>query len=342
MELNFKKYLLHEDTSIKVAIKKLSNFDNKFCVVLNKQGIFKGTLTDGDIRRGLLKGLNSKNKVSDYSRKKNVFTFKKLSKKEIEVIMKKKGINFIPYLSSKKKIIKIYIKNTNKDSDFLQNKMLIMAGGKGLRLRPLTDKIPKPLLLVNNRPIIENIILNAKKNGINNFLISINYLGKKIKKFLGDGKQYGVKINYLIEKKPLGTAGSIHLIKNFNKPIIVSNADIISDINYKDMLAYHKKNKSIITVSTKIINNAIDYGNIITKGNKILGIYEKPKKEIKINAGIYIISHKIKKFLKKNTYLDMTELINKLIKKNLRANIFPLHESWTDYGLKKNIIKYQK
>jgi dTDP-glucose pyrophosphorylase len=320
----------------------LSNFDNRFCLVLDKNKRFKGTLTDGDIRRGLLKGLDSKCKVSDYSRKKNVVTFRRLNKKEIEVITKRKAINFIPYLSGKKKIINIYIKSSNKNLDFLPNKMLIMAGGKGLRLRPLTDKIPKPLLLVNNKPIIENIILNAKKNGINKFLISINYLGEKIKKFLRDGSQYGVKIDYIREKTPLGTAGSIRLIKKFSEPIIVSNSDIISNIKYKEMISYHKKNKSILTVSAKIINRTIDYGNLITKGNKILGIYEKPEKEIKINAGIYIISNKIKKFIKKNTYLDMTELINKLIKKNLRVNVFPLHESWTDYGLKKNIIKYQK
>ena len=218
--------------------------------------------------------------------------------------------------------------------------MLIMAGGKGLRLRPLTKNIPKPLLLVNKKPIIENIILNAKDKGINDFIISINYLGKKIKKYLGNGKKHGVKISYLKENKPLGTAGSVSLLKNFNHPIIITNSDVISDINYTDMINYHNKKKSLITVSAKIIKNSIDYGNILSKGSRILRVTEKPKKDIKINAGIYILDPKIKKFIKKNKYLDMTSLINNLSKKQLKVVMFPLHETWTDYGLKKNILKH--
>ena len=243
-------------------------------------------------------------------------------------------------LNTKKQVLDIYTKK-KVESLNLDITMLIMAGGKGMRLRPLTNKIPKPMLLVNNRPLIENIIINAKKKGISNFIISINYLGKKIKEYLNNGEKLGVKIKYLNERKPLGTVGSLSLLKNFNKTIILSNADIISDIDYYEMLNYHNKKKSILTVSAKIIKNTINYGNLITKGSRISNIVEKPVKDLKINAGIYVINPKIKKFLKKNTYQDMTDLINLLLKQKCKVEIFPLHETWTDYGLKKNIIKHQ-
>ena len=339
---NLKKniHFLFEDMSIKYAINKLSLLKERYCIILDRKYSFKGTITDGDVRRGLLKGLTIKDEIKSFSKKKNFVTYKELSQKKINLILKKKDISFLPLLDTKKQVLDIYTKK-RVESLNLDITMLIMAGGKGMRLRPLTNKIPKPLLLVNNRPLIENIIVNAKKKGITNFIISVNYLGNKIKKYLKNGKKLGVKIKYLNEKKPLGTAGSLSLIKNFNKTIILSNADIISDIDYYEMLNYHYKKKSMLTVSAKIIRNTINYGNLITKGSRVLNIVEKPVKDQKINAGIYVINPKIKKFLRKNTYQDMTSLINLLLKQKCKVEIFPLHETWTDYGLRKNIIKHQ-
>ena len=339
---NFKKniHFLFEDMSIKHAINKLSLLKERYCVIVDRKYSFKGTITDGDVRRGLLKGFTIKNKIKNFSKKKNFVTYRKLNQHKINSILKKKDISFLPLLNAKKQVLDIYTKK-KVEGISLNITMLIMAGGKGMRLRPLTNKTPKPMLLVNNKPLIENIITNAKKKGISNFIISINYLGEKIKRYLGNGKKLGVKIKYLIEKKPLGTAGSLSLLKNFDKTIILSNADIISDIDYFEMLNYHNKKKSMLTVSAKIIKNTINYGNLITRGSKVSSIVEKPARDLKINAGIYVVNPKIKKFLKKNTYQDMTNLINLLAKQNCKVEIFPLHETWTDYGLKKNIIKHQ-
>jgi len=339
---NFKKnvHFLFEDMSIKYAINKLSYLKDRYSIVLDRNYSFKGTITDGDIRRGLLKGFTSKDIIKNFSKKKNIVTYKKLDQAKINEILKKKDINFLPLLNSKRHVIDIYTKKKIQSLN-LDTPMVIMAGGKGTRLRPLTNKTPKPMLLVKNKPLIENIIINAKKKGITNFIISINYLGKKIKKYLSDGKKLGVKIRYISERKPLGTAGSLSLLKNFNKTIFLSNADIISNIDYYEMLNYHNKKKSMLTVSAKIIKNSINYGNFNTKGSRVTSIVEKPVKDLKINAGIYVINPKIKKFLKKNSYQDMTNLINFLVKKKYKVEIFPLHETWTDYGLKKNIVKHQ-
>jgi len=338
-KFDFHKYILKSrETAIK-AITKLQKLENKFCLILDERNKFLGTLVDGDIRRGLLKHYNINDKIEKFIEKKPIVTFKELNNERVNIILKNKQINCLPLINKNRKLINVYLPNINSEIHFINSEMLIMAGGKGTRLRPLTNKTPKPLLIVKGRSIIEQIISVAKRQGIKKFHISIHYLGYKIKKFLGDGSKYGVKINYLEEKKPFGTAGSIKLLKNFNKPIIVSNADIISDINYYEMIKYHNKHKSLITVSAKTFDEKNNYGRIILKGNRISKIIEKPKNKFLINAGIYIISPRIKKYLRSKNYFDMTDLIDIAIKTNNRINVFPLHEYWYDYGLKENFDK---
>ncbi len=338
-KFDFRKYILKSrETAIK-AITKLQKLENKFCLILDERNKFLGTLVDGDIRRGLLKHYNINDKIEKFVKKKSIVTFQELSDERANIILKNKEINCLPLINKNGKLINVYLPNVDPEIHFINNEMLIMAGGKGMRLRPLTYKTPKPLLIVNGRSIIEQIISIAKRQGINKFYISIHYLGHKIKKFLGDGSKLDVKISYLEEKKPFGTAGSIKLLKNFNKPIIVSNADIISNINYYEMIKYHNKHKSLITVSAKIFDEKNNYGRIILKGNRISKIIEKPKNKFLINAGIYIISPSIKKYLRSKNYFDMTDLIDIAIKTNDRIHVFPLHEYWNDYGLKENFDK---
>ena len=216
---------------------------------------------------------------------------------------------------------------------------VILCGGYGKRLLPITNKIPKPLLLVNKKPIIEHIITIAKNQGIVDFYISINYLGHKIKKYLGNGSKLGVKITYLEEKKPLGTAGSINLIKKFNRPIIVTNSDIISKVDFKEMISAHKKNRSHLTMVAKVFYEKDNYGRIVANGSIVKKVIEKLEQNLLINAGIYLIDPKIKKIIKNSEYLDMTDLINRALKEKLKINVFPIHEKWLDYGLNKNKIK---
>ena len=332
----FTKHLIFTKDKIKIAVKKLDKLDNKFCLVLGNNNRLLGIITDGDIRRGLLKNYTMNDEVRKIYNKKPVVVKKALSIKQIDNVLKKKDITFIPLINENRKIIQIYDSKNKNEAKLIDNHMLIMAGGKGLRLRPFTNKIPKPLLLVNKKPIIEHIIITAKNEGITHFYISINYLGYKIKKYLGDGSNLGVKIKYLEEKKPLGTAGSISLIKKFNNPIFVTNADILSKIDFKEMIKYHQKNKSHITIAAKVAYEKDNYGRIVASGSVVKKVIEKLEKSLLINAGIYIIDPKVKKFIKKSEYLDMTDLINLSLSKNTKINVFTVHEKWLDYGLKKN------
>ena len=337
------KHLVSPEHQIKFAIKKLGMLGKlkkgSFCLVVVKQGNFLGTITDGDIRRGLLKNYSINVKIKKIYKKRPIVTRKILSNDQIKNFLNKKGINFLPLINKNNEILDIYdYKKIDKVSS-MNCQMLIMAGGKGLRLRPLTNKIPKPLLLVNKKPIIEHIITNAKNQGIIDFFISINYLGYKIKKYLGNGSKLGVKIKYLQEKKPLGTAGSIGLIKKFNRPIIVTNSDIISEINFKKMISAHKKNKSELTMVAKVFYKKDNYGRILANGSVVRKVVEKLEQNLLINAGIYFIDPIIKKIIKNSEYLDMTDLINIALKKKLKVNVFPIYEKWLDYGLNKKKIK---
>ena len=192
---------------------------------------------------------------------------------------------------------------------------------------------------MNGKPIIERIIIAAKKQGIKKFIISINYLGNQIKSYLKNGDKFNVDIRYINEDRPLGTAGSLYYFKKSKLPFIVSNADIISNINYKEMINYHKKLNSFITIGAITNFEKNHYGNIIFKNQRVKKIEEKVEKKTYINAGIYVLSPDIKKFFKTKKTFHMTELIEKAILEKKKVYVFPIHENWYDYGLKEKYIK---
>ncbi len=337
----YKDYLLQSNETIRKSIIKLGKLNKKFCIVIDQNKKFVGTLTDGDVRRGLLKNFNLSDKVSNICNKKSLYVTNKLYDYKIENILNKKKILFLPILNKDKKVINIYFGSNVKATPKLENEMIIMAGGMGKRLRPFTKSIPKPLLPVNGKPIIEQIILIAKNQGFKKIKISINYLGNKIEKYLKDGKKFNVNIDYIHEDRPLGTAGSLFYLKNTKLPFVVSNADIISNINYKEMLNYHIRNNSFITVGAISNFEKNHYGNIVFKKNRILRIEEKKEKKSFINAGIYILNPSIKTFFKTKKFIHMTDLIELAISNNKKVNLFPIHENWFDYGIKEKYLKYK-
>jgi len=336
---NYKNHLISSSKTIRSSIIKLGKLNQKFCVIVDKDKKFYGTLTDGDIRRGLLKNFNLSDLVSSICNRKSLYITNKPQDYSLEKMLEKKKLLFLPILNKDKKIINIYFKSDIKIAPKLENEMIIMAGGIGKRLRPFTKKTPKPLLPVNGKPIIEQIILMAKNQGIKKITVSINYLGQKIKNYLKDGRKLNVEIDYIHEEKPLGTAGSLFHLKKIKEPFIVSNADIISNINYKEMINYHNRLKSFITIGAISNFEKNHYGNIVFEKNRVLRIEEKIEKKSFINAGIYILSPQIKKFLKSKKFIHMTDLIELAILKKKRVHLFPIHENWFDYGIKEKYLK---
>ena len=339
----FKKTLISNSSSINDAVKSLNNSGLKIVLVI-KKGKLIGTVVDGDIRRGLLKGINLNDNISKISNKKPITVGIDAKKKEAIYLMKENEIQHLPVVNKKKIVSGLYINLDLIETSKRSTKFIIMAGGLGKRLLPLTKKKPKALIKIFNKPMIEHIIIRAKKFGFHNFILSINYLGNHIKKYFKNKKNLKVKISYIEEKNPLGTAGSLYLLKNIkDKHVLVTNCDVVSDIDYADVIDYHRSNQADVTMVVKRYETKNPFGVIETKGNNFVAYYEKPVKYENINAGIYVFNVKNFKFLKNEQHKDMNEFFDDLIKLKKKVIVYPVHETWADLGTKNdfNIKKWK-
>ena len=340
LKKKIKDLQVNKNESITKAIEKINLSKIKIIFVIDDANKLIGSITDGDIRRVLLKKKSINLKVFDVMNKKVKFFYKNINNDYQYKDYFTLKLFCIPVIDKSKKILFYIVKNDHVIEKF-DNSIFLMAGGKGLRLYPLTKFTPKPLLKIDNIPIIERIIENFKKQGFYNFKISINYLGSKIKNYLKKRKNLNVKIKFISEKNFLGTAGSLSLVnKNeFKFPLILTNSDLISNINYKRLLNFHIKNKSDLTICVRNQIFEMPYGEIYLEGKKVLKIIEKPISNSIINAGVYVLSKKILKLTETNKHLMMNELINISIKNNCKILSFPIYENWIDVGNKDQLLK---
>lgn len=337
---NINPLLINHKSKFTDVIKKMTSTKKDLVFVVGDDQQLLGSISGGDIRRYLLKK-NQDLKITKMVNK-NLKYFYKSDLKKFRFSKINDDINYYPVVDKKKRIKSIIYKPIIKQK--IINTVFLMAGGKGKRLYPLTKFTPKPLLKINNVPIIERIIKNFKNFGYSNFLISIKYLGRKIKKYLKNGNKIGVKISYIEEKKFLGTAGSLSLIKNKKVfyPIIVSNSDLITNINYNKLLNFHKNNHADITICVKNKIFEVPYGTVIVKKNLVKNILEKPTNAYIINAGVYVIEKKILNTLKVNSRLMMNDFITEMVKKKFKVFYYPIFENWIDIGNKVEFNKINK
>ena len=334
---NLKHVLINKNRSIKDALIVLnkSNFQKKkICIVVEKSKVID-VLTDGDIRRILIKEKNLNNKICNYLKNKFIFANQSNSIEELNFLIKKYQIDFLPILNNKKELIFLFYidqKNYEKSKQF-ENEIFILAGGRGKRMFPLTDNIPKPMLKIGSETIIETLINSFKNQGFYNFTISLNYLSDKIVNYIKNKRFEDVNIKFVFEKKKLGTAGPISRLKKYRKkPIIIINGDIYTRLNFVDLLNFHNKNKNSLTICSRFYNQEIPYGVIGKRNNSKEIIVEKPMYEFKISAGIYVLNSNLVNKIPKNKFLNMNDFINLQYKKKKRVGVFPIHELWMDIG----------
>jgi dTDP-glucose pyrophosphorylase len=336
MKKNWKKTLIYENQTVEEVLKNLSQTGFQISLIVNKKKKLVGTITDGDLREYILLKKDLSKKCKYLMNKKPVYLKKNSSDKEIINSMRSFKISQIPILNKDKTIDDL--KLLQEIISIKENKeetIIYMAGGRGSRLKPLTNKTPKPMIKIKGRPILEHLINNAKKQGFVNILISTHYLQSKIKNHFKDGKKFNLNIKYLYEKKPLGTAGALSKIKikDISKTFVVSNSDILSNINYVDAIAYHKKNKADITLLTKNFLTKHKFSIIDNNGKILKKIDEKPTTFVNYGIGVYIFSRKILKYTGKEKYIDMINFIkNFQNKKKFRVVTYPIHEEWRDIG----------
>ncbi|MDC3068927.1 sugar phosphate nucleotidyltransferase, partial [Candidatus Pelagibacter sp.] len=249
----WKKNILNQDSKIKHAIKILNYNSHKIVIVIDDKKKLIGTITNGDIRRNLIKGYSKNDDIIHIINKKPIYVKKNYSKKKITNLFIKNKIANIPLIKKNKEILGMYVYENPKNDLKKDTIILIMAGGKGKRLLPLTKKVPKPMLKISGKPMVERLIIKASKEGFENFVFSVNYLSHKIINYFKDGNEWGVKINYIKETKPLGTIGGLAHLENFKfKNLIVINCDVITRLNFNELLIFHENHKQIATVASII------------------------------------------------------------------------------------------
>ncbi|KJJ84926.1 sugar-phosphate nucleotide transferase [Candidatus Omnitrophus magneticus] len=295
---------------------------------------FIGIITDYDIRRGILNGVkleDSIEKIINYS----PITLKEdISKPAALAFLKEKSIDAVPVVDKHGKFIDLYTVSELARSMARPNSAVIMAGGLGQRLGPMTKNTPKPLLKINDSPIIEHVIRHLADYGIESFFVTVNYKSDMLKKFLKDGSGLGVRIKYIEEKKPMGTIGALSLLTNntFEFPFIVMNSDIMTRLNFSKLIEQHKTSGHMLTVCLTNYQYNVPYGVIEVSGDRIIGINEKPLYSFFINAGIYCMSPEIIKFIPKDKKYDVTMLMEQLISKNIPVGYYTIDEYWRDIG----------
>ena len=213
-----------------------------------------------------------------------------------------------------------------------------MAGGQGMRLRPLTESCPKPMLRIGDKPMLEIILEQCVDSGFLKFYISVNYLKKQIIEYFGNGSRWGVDIQYLEEDKPLGTAGALaSLPEQPDKPILVMNGDVLTHVNLEKLFLFHQENSASATICVSEYKTPIPYGVVFTEGAQVLSIEEKPEMSHSINSGVYVLNPELLELLSPKQQCDMPQLLTRGLKRNLSVIVFPIHEYWLDVGHKETL-----
>ena len=328
------KIFLKTSDSLESAIKVLHVGGLQIALVIDSKGKLLGTITDGDIRRALIEHRGMDCLVEEVMNKSPTTALSSDSSDVIMSRMKDRDLLHIPIIDEDGFLVGLETLQHLTYAKKYDNPEFLMAGGFGTRLHPLTEDTPKPLLNVGNRPILETILSRFIKAGFHNFFISTHYKAEKVQAHFGDGSAWGVKIEYVNEEKPLGTAGSIGLLpKNLPKlPILMMNGDVLTKVNFEHLLTFHQEQKGIATMCIREYDVQIPFGVVNVKQQQAKSIVEKPIEKYFVNAGIYVLEPELVNKVNPDTPIDMPNLLEKQIKEGKSVSIFPIHEYWLDIG----------
>lgn len=332
-ELRWRQAILPANATIGQAIRNLDQIAIKIVLVANEAGVLEGTISDGDIRRGLLKDLDLNSPIASVIHRNALVVTPELGREMVMQLMVANKIQQIPVVDEQHRVVGLHLWDEIATPSTRPNQMVIMAGGMGTRLRPYTENCPKPLLSVAGKPMLEHIIDRARLEGFNHFVLAIHYLGHMIESHFGDGERLGVLIEYLREESPLGTAGALGLLKPLpDVPFVVTNGDVITDIRYGELLDFHTRHAATATMAVRVHEWQHPFGVVQTQGIEIVGIEEKPIARSHINAGVYALEPTALSVLTTDAPCDMPMLFERLRAKAKRTIAYPMHEPWLDVG----------
>lgn len=325
--------VLSLSSNIKQAIAKLNETGLQIVLVLDAKDILLGTVTDGDIRRGLLRGLTLEEPIESVMRSNSLVVPPDLNRDQVLQLMHANRISQLPVVDINSRVVGLHLWDAIDSQVVRPNLMVIMAGGLGTRLRPHTETCPKPMLPVAGKPMLEHIIDRAKEEGFGHFILTIHYLGQLIEEYFGNGERLGVRIDYLKETTPLGTAGALGLLNPRPElPFIVTNGDVMSDVKYGELLDFHARHAAVATMAVRLYEWQHPFGVVQTSGLDIIGFEEKPISRTHINAGIYALNPEALNAIAPNNSYDMPSLFEQLQSEGKRTVAYPMHEPWLDVG----------
>lgn len=329
----WRQAILPANATIGEAIRNLDQVAIKIVLVANNTGVLEGAISDGDIRRGLLKGLDMNSPITSIIQRNALVVPPEMARELVMQLMVANKIQQIPIVDEEHRIVGLHLWDEITTPPTRHNLMVIMAGGMGTRLLPHTENCPKPLLQVAGKPMLEHIIERAKLEGFNHFVIAIHYLGHMIEAYFGNGERLGVQIDYSREKSPLGTAGALGLLNLLpDLPFVVTNGDVITDIRYGELLDFHTRHAATATMAVRVHEWQHPFGVVQTQGVEIVGFEEKPIARSHINAGVYALDPAALSVLTANAHCDMPTLFERLQANKKRTVAYPMHEPWLDVG----------
>lgn len=329
----WRQALLPLESTIQQAIRNLDQVAIQIVMVVNANGELLGAITDGDIRRGLLRGLDLNSPIDTIIYRDALVVPPQISREMAVHLMQANKILQLPVVDENRRVVGLYLWDELAAPAARQNLMVIMAGGLGTRLRPHTDNCPKPLLPVAGKPMLEHIIDRAKGEGFEHFVLAIHYLGHMIEDYFGNGERWQVRIDYLREPLSLGTAGGLVLLTpRPNAPFIVTNGDVLTDIRYGELLDFHTRQAAAATMAVRLHEWQHPFGVVQIQGVEIVGFEEKPIARTHINAGVYALEPGSLDLLGPSERCDMPTLFERLQAKSKRTVAYPMHEPWLDVG----------
>src|SRR3954471_23184687 len=304
-------------------------------LIVDAGGRLLDTVTDGDLRRAILAGTDLSRAISSLQPRRSgppVTAPQNSSKAELVHLMKARSIRHVPRLDAAGKVAAIAVLDELVEDARPEPTAVVMAGGFGKRLLPLTEETPKPMLPMGKRPLVEHTIEALRAAGIQRVCMTTHYKKDVLADHFGDGGQFGLHIDYVEEEVPLGTAGALGLLRDLNEVLLVVNGDIVTELNYRSLLSFHREHNAEMTVGVRQYEFHVPYGVVSTNGAEITALTEKPTQRMFVNAGIYLLEPHVCSLVPTGRAFDMTDLIEKMMHEKRRVLAFPISEYWVDIG----------
>ncbi|MGF2733398.1 nucleotidyltransferase family protein [Marinobacter sp. DUT-1] len=339
----WRKALVNSDVTLEQAIEVLDKAALRIALVVDANDKLLGTLTDGDVRRALLKHLPLETPVNQVMNPQPKTAEQSWTESRILAVMEKHELLQLPLVDAEGRIVGLANLHDILNKHRHDNPVFLMAGGFGTRLRPLTNHCPKPMLKVGDKPILEQILLNFVEAGFHRFYISTHYMPEVIRDYFGDGEKWGVSIQYVHEEEPLGTGGALGLLPpdEIDQPLFMMNGDLLTSLNLHSFLEFHETHNGVATMCVREYEHEVPYGVITSEGTQIKSMVEKPVHRFFVNAGIYLLDPALVKSVEPGTRIDMPTLLERQIDGGKAVNMFPIHEYWLDIGRMDDFHKAQ-